>query len=269
MAGERRGGRDRGKSDRIDALAVARAALREGVDRLPVAQLAGVELDIRLLVDHRERLVRMRTALYNDLLWHLHDLWPEQTLPRLRVAVEEVEHARSRGAWPAPSRPRASGSRATSCATCASSRRRIDALEAEIAELVAQVAPQLLAEPGFGPLTAGKLIGEIAGAQRFASDAKLARAGGIAPIPVSSGNTNRHRLDRGGNRQINTAIHRVAVTRAALPPRNQGLHRPQTRRRQDQPRSHPLPQAPPRPPHLAPPPAAPTRPRQHRPTSIS
>ena len=127
------------------------------------------------------------------------------------------DHA-SRGAWPAPSRPRGSGSPATSCATCASSRRPIDALEAEIADLVAQVAPQLLAEPGFGPLTAGKLIGEIAGAQRFSSDAKLARAGGIAPIPVSSGKTNRHRLDRGGNRQINTAIHRVAVTRARCHP---------------------------------------------------
>src|SRR3954449_2856310 len=62
MAGERRGGRERGKSDLIDALAVARAALREGVGRLPVAELAGVELDIRLLVDHRERLVRMRSA---------------------------------------------------------------------------------------------------------------------------------------------------------------------------------------------------------------
>ena len=90
----------------------------------------------------------------------------------------------------------------------------IDALEVEIAELVAQVAPQLLAEPGFGALTAGKLIGEIAGAQRFSTDAKLARAGGIAPIPVSSGKTNRHRLDRGGNRQINT----VAVTRARCHP---------------------------------------------------
>jgi transposase len=94
----------------------------------------------------------------------------------------------------------------------------VDALEAEIADLVAEVAPQLLAEPGFGPLTAGKLIGEIAGAQRFSSDAKLARAGGIAPIPLSSGKTNRHRLDRGGNRQINTAIHRVAVTRARCHP---------------------------------------------------
>src|SRR3954464_4994514 len=217
MAGERRAGRDRGKSDRIDALAVARAALREGVERLPTAELAGVELDIRLLVDHRERLVRMRTALYNDLLWHLHDLWPEQTFPacallskkgtariarrlaraeqtaRVRIARDELRHLRQLSDT-------------------------INLLHAEIADLVAQVAPQLLTEPGFGALTAGKLIGEIAGAQRFASDAKLARAAGIAPIPVSSGNTNRHRLDRGGNRQINTAIHRVAITRARCHP---------------------------------------------------
>jgi transposase len=94
----------------------------------------------------------------------------------------------------------------------------IDALQAEIAELVDQVAPQMLGEPGFGPLTAAKLIGEIAGAQRFSTDAKLARAGGIAPIPVSSGQDHRHRLDRGGNRQINTAIHRVAITRARCHP---------------------------------------------------
>ena len=87
--------------------------------------------------------------------------------------------------------------------------------------LVAQVAPQLLAEPGFGPLTAAKLVGEIAGAGRFATDAKLARAAGLAPIPVSSGKTNRHRLDRGGNRQINAAIHRIAVTRARCHPETQ------------------------------------------------
>jgi transposase len=90
MAGERRGGRERGKSDLIDAVAVARAALREGLERLPVAELAGVELDIRLLVDHRERLVRMRSGLNNDLLWHLHDRWPEQTLPGQRALVEQV-----------------------------------------------------------------------------------------------------------------------------------------------------------------------------------
>jgi transposase len=94
----------------------------------------------------------------------------------------------------------------------------INALEHEIAGLVGQVAPHLLTEPGFGPLTAAKLVGEIAGAGRFATDAKLARSAGLAPIPVSSGRTDRHRLDRGGNRQINAAIHRVAVTRARCHP---------------------------------------------------
>src|SRR4051812_11425558 len=220
MAGERRGGRDRGKSDLIDAMAVGRVALREGVDRLPVAQLAGVELDIRLLVDHRERLVGMRTALYNDLLWHLHDLWPEQTFPACALLSKK---------WTARIARRLARAEQTARVRIARDELRhlrqlsdtINLLHAEIADLVAQVAPQLLTEPGFGALTAGKLIGEIAGAQRFASDAKLARAAGIAPIPVSSGKTNRHRLDRGGNRQINATIHRIAVTRLRCDPETQ------------------------------------------------
>jgi len=70
-------------------------------------------------------------------------------------------------------------------------------------------------------VTAAKLLGEIAGAQRFATEAKLARAAGVAPIPVSSGKTHRHRLDRGGNRQLNTAIHRIALTRARCHPETQ------------------------------------------------
>jgi transposase len=81
MADLRRASRARGKSDSIDAISVARAALREGLDQLPVAQLDGPELDLRLLVDHRERLVRQRVGLNNTLQWHLHDLWPELTLP--------------------------------------------------------------------------------------------------------------------------------------------------------------------------------------------
>jgi transposase len=213
MADARRGARTRGKSDRIDSIAVARAALREGLDALPAAQLEGPELDLRLLVDHRERLARHRVALNNTLQWHLHDLWPELDLPggalfstkwstkiarrlarakqtmRVRIARDELRRLRELT-------------------------QTINTLEAEIAQLVGQIAPQLLTEPGFGPLTAAKLVGEIAGAARFASDAKLARAAGLAPIPVSSGKTNRHRLDRGGNRQINAAIHRIAVTRA-------------------------------------------------------
>ncbi len=90
----------------------------------------------------------------------------------------------------------------------------INALEKDIAGLVSPIAPQLLEQPCVRPLTATKLIGEIAGAERFKNDSKLARASGFAPIPLSSGKTNRHRLDRGGNRQINAAFHRIAVTRA-------------------------------------------------------
>src|ERR687895_867516 len=173
MSASRRQARGRGKSDSIDAVAVARAALREGLDALPAAQLEGPELDLRLLVDHRERLVRQRVALNN-------------TLHRIRELSQTIK-----------------------------------ALEAEIAQLVAQLAPPLLSEPGLGPLTAAKLVGEIAGADRFPSDAKLARAAGVAPIPVSSGKTNRHRLDRGGNRQINATIHRIAITRLRCHPETQ------------------------------------------------
>jgi transposase len=80
-AGARKRARQRGKSDAIDALNVARAALREGLDTFPAAHLDGPELDLRLLVDHRERLIRHRVELNSTLLWHLHDLWPELVLP--------------------------------------------------------------------------------------------------------------------------------------------------------------------------------------------
>jgi transposase len=67
-------------------------------------------------------------------------------------------------------------------------------------------------------LIAAKLLGEIAGIDRFATDAKLARTAGAAPIPASSGRTSRHRLDRGGNRQLNLALHRLAITKSVSDP---------------------------------------------------
>src|SRR5438046_3078662 len=80
-ANARRSARQRGKSDAIDALNVARAALQEGLGAFPAAHLDGPELDLRLLVDHRERLIGHRVELNNTLQWHLHDLWPELRLP--------------------------------------------------------------------------------------------------------------------------------------------------------------------------------------------
>jgi len=217
MADSRRGARTRGKSDSIDSVAVARAALREGLDGLPAAQLEGPELDLRLLVDHRERLVRHRVGLNNTLQWHLHDLWPEVQLPGSALMSRKWSSRIGRRLARAEQTMRVRIAR-DELRRLRELTQAIKALEAEIGELVDKVAPQLLVEPGFGPLTAAKLVGEIAGAARFSSDAKLARAAGLAPIPVSSGKSNRHRLDRGGNRQINAALHRVAVTRARCHP---------------------------------------------------
>src|SRR4051812_43717172 len=217
MAGARKSARERGKSDTIDAVAIARAAIKEGLDTLPVAQLAGPERDVRLLVDHRERLVAQRTALINDLRWGLHDLWPELEIPSRALihASWQVRVARrlTRAGQIAQVRIARDELRRIRELT-----RAVDALERELAGLVGELAPQLLAERGCGVLTAAKLIGEIAGVSRFATDAKLARTAASAPIPASSGRTHRHRLDRGGNRQLNCALHRLAVSKGRLDP---------------------------------------------------
>ncbi|MDQ2897866.1 MAG: transposase [Actinomycetota bacterium] len=89
----------------------------------------------------------------------------------------------------------------------------------KIAALVGQVAPQLLAEPGIGVLLAAKFIGEIAGVNRFSTDSQLARMSGCAPIPVSSGRSDRHRLDPGGNRRLNSAFYMLAILRMREDPR--------------------------------------------------
>ena len=217
IAGARTAARQRGKSDRIDAVAIARAAIREGLEVLPVARLAGPELDVRLLVDHRERLIRQRTALINDLRWQLHDLWPEFEIgPRAPTGIRWQERVASRLAR-APQTTRVPIAR-DELRRIRELSRTINTLAQELATLVAKLAPRLLAEPGCGVLTAAKLIGEIAGAERFSTDAKLARTSGTAPIPASTGQTNRHRLDRGGNRQLNCALHRLAVNKANWDP---------------------------------------------------
>jgi transposase len=218
MAGARRSERERGKSDAIDAVAVARAALKEGIDTLPAAELDERALEIRLLCDHREDIVRDRADDQRRLRWHLHDLWPELEIPA---------GALDRDKWLARIARRLG--RAEQCVRVRIARdlvaqirartRRASELERELAGLVADCAPQLVAEKGCGTLTAAKLIGEIAGADRFASDAKLARSCGAAPIPASSGNRSRHRLDRGGNRQLNCALHRLAVNKGRFDPR--------------------------------------------------
>ena len=217
MAGARRSARERGKSDSIDAFSVARAALREGLERLPGAHLDGRALDIRLLSDHRDDLVNARTEDQQRLRWHLHDLWPEFEIPSGALDTGKWLQKISRRLARAEQTTRVRVARDL-VRQIAARTGRICELEAELAQLVFAYAPQLLAERGCGPLTAAKLIGEIAGAERFSTDAKLARTSGTAPIQASTGQTNRHRLDRGGNRQLNCALHRLAVNKGKWDP---------------------------------------------------
>jgi transposase len=89
-------------------------------------------------------------------------------------------------------------------------------------------AEELLELVGCGTLTAAMLIGEVAGVVRFADDGKLAKHTGTAPLPASSGEKQRHRLNRSGNRQLNCALHRIAVTQARMhPPARAYLERKQ------------------------------------------
>jgi transposase len=214
MGEARRSARSFGKSDAIDALAVARAALRE--TDLPEAHLDGPARDIQLLTDHREDLVAERTRIQNRLRWHLHDLDPaldeqakrlERSHRRLDTIARRLGH-REQTAQVRVCRDLVRRLKALS--------RDIKTLEAELEQLVGRHAAPLLELPGCGTLTAAKLIAEVAGVERFSSDAKLAKLAGVAPLNASSGKQQRHRLNRKGNRQLNCALHRLAVTQGRV-----------------------------------------------------
>jgi transposase len=171
MGDTRRAERERGKSDQIDALAVARAVVKDGVESFPTAFLDEDSMDIRLLAGHRTDLVAERTRAQNRLRWHLIALCPE------------LEHQIAPGTL------------------------------GQYNELITESHPQLLDEPGCRTLTAAILIGHTAGAERFRSEASFARHAGTAPIRCSSGQRDQHRLDRGGDRQLNHALHMIALSR--------------------------------------------------------
>jgi transposase len=222
MGSSRRGQREVGKSDQIDAWAIAQAVVRDGIEQFPVAYLDERAMDIRLLSDHRQELVRERTGHQNRLRWRLVELCPElerslgpgslsrrpalariaRQLGRLgstvavRIAREELERIRVLN-------------------------RQIQALEAELEQRISVYRPRLLAERGCGTLTSALLIGRTAGTQRFRSDACFGRQTGASPIPCSSGKHTQQRLNRGGDRQLNRALHTIAITRAKHDPTTQ------------------------------------------------
>jgi transposase len=111
---------------------------------------------------------------------------------------------------------------------CRSLSSSIAELERELGAQISAITPQLLELPGCAALTAAKLLCEIGPIERFRSAAQLARHAGVAPLDASSGKHQRHRLDRGGNRQLNCALHRIAVTQGRVhPPAQTYLERKQ------------------------------------------
>ncbi|MGK8486815.1 IS110 family transposase [Nocardia asiatica] len=209
MAAARRGSREKGKSDPIDALAVAHAALRE--PDLPPARLDGPAREVKLLSDYRHTLVVQRTELINRLRWHLHELDPSLELPsrglRRYCVIDDLAQRLTAfdGLVARIARDMT--------AQCRALTEQINNLERQLRDRVRVLAPTLLAVPGCGVLSAAVIVGETAGAQRFRSKDAYARFTGTAPIPVWSGATSgKVRLNRGGNRWINCALHMIALT---------------------------------------------------------
>lgn len=208
MSRSRASSRERGKSDPIDALAVARASQRE--PNLPIAFHDPISMELRLLIDRREDLVAQRTATINRLIGRIHLLDPVHPMP----ANWNVQKAhRALGEWLATQHGLVAELARDELQDIIRLSGGIRALRRRIEKGIRDVAPNLIALQGCGELTAARIIAEVANIKRFRSEAAFARYAGLAPIPHTSGEaTVRLRPSRHGNRRLNSAIHRIAIT---------------------------------------------------------
>lgn len=211
----RRNGPSHAKSDPLDAIEAAREALTK--PRQAVPRAAGEREALRVLVNTREGAVLARTAAINQLR-ALIVAAPEPLRASLRdlsFAELVTRCARLRpGARDASTRASALALRSTArrIATLSVEARE---LKCEITQLVEATAPPLLAEPGVGPISAARILIAWSHRGRFRSESAFAMLAGVSPIPASSGQTVRHRLNRGGDRQLNRALHTIALSRRA------------------------------------------------------
>src|SRR4051794_29375058 len=217
-AAGRRRARTPGKSDQLDARAGALAVWREA-GALPAVTIDDETAVLDLLVAEREGVVAETTRLRNQLHQLLLQLDPDYRarIPSLKtkaglraVAAYATEDARALPQHRA--------------ATVRRLAQRLQLLVEQARELAAQIRRQaaryapLATICGIDLLTAGALAGLLGPGQRFASDAQLATYAGVAPLEASSAERVRHSLNRGGNRQLNAIVHRIAVTQARCSP---------------------------------------------------
>jgi transposase len=203
-----------GKDDELDAVATARAALANKTLALPRSGERREALRLRLIarrgaVDVRREALTQLRAVIVTAPDHLRD--ELRTLPTGRL-LERCRHLRRS----ARSRPDELATRLVLRSLAhriEAATSEADELEREILTHVRALAPQLLDEPGVGPIVAAQLIVAWSHRGRLRSEACFARLAGVAPVPASSGQTTRHRLSRGGDRQLNRALHTVALHR--------------------------------------------------------
>ena len=213
MARVRASGRTAGKSDPIDALAVARAALRE--PNLPVARHDGASREVKLLLDRRDDLVSQRTATLNRLMWRIHELDPTR-LAKISMLVSRC-HRVALAEWLAAQPGLVAELAADELADVDRLSDEMLSLQRRIDERVRAQVPALLSLPGCGVLSAAKIVAETADVTRFSSEAAFACFAGVAPRPDWSGATRGTlRANRGGNRQLNRALHKIAVTQSRM-----------------------------------------------------
>jgi transposase len=213
-AGRLRRERQSGKSDALDAIRAARSVL--GQTR-PAGPRAGGEREaLRALTAAREGAVTARRAGLCQLRGLLVSA-PEPLRAELRSLTRALLLRRLAGVR--PERCQDPELRGTLLALRALAR-RVKALTAEERELAREIetltrklAPQLLDQPGVGPLAAAQILISWSHRGRIRSEAAFARLAGCAPIPASSGQTVRYRLDRSGDRRLNRALHMILVTR--------------------------------------------------------
>ena len=224
------GGGSGRKTDTADAYAVAVAGLRAR-DLRPVRVDDATEI-LRMLADRRQELVRTRIATVNRLHEVLAALIPGGARKNLRASTASrlLSSVRPRNV--------VGKARKQLALDYIGDLERLEArlkeLKRQIAEAVATQRSSLVSIDGIGPLGAGKTLAEVIDVRRFPSKAHFASYTGTAPIDVSSGDNNRHRLNRGGNRRLNHVLHIAAITQTRMPGPGQDYYR----RQRDQGKTH-------------------------------
>jgi transposase len=199
-----------GKTDHGDAVVIARVVLRER--RLPPVRMPGPAEDLKLLSNQRDHLNRERRQLIGQVHADLSACRPGYTATVAKL-TRPKHWQRVRRLLTGDDSVRADIARARL--------RRLVVLDRElttnltqIQALLTQVGTTLADIPGVGPVVAARFLGEVGTVTRLANRDQFAALNGTAPIPASSGRTTRHRLNRGGNRKLNYALHIIAVTQA-------------------------------------------------------